>query len=64
MEKNRAAVVQRMESNFSPAPNDDEVLEVDKRQRRRDEKLASSSPEKYCADRCVSTGNCDVYEDL
>lgn len=31
---------------------------------RRDKRLADSNPQAYCADRCVSTGNCDVYEDL
>lgn len=61
MEKNRAAVVSRMESDFVP------VMDIDVediRQRRRDENMARKSPEKYCADRCLSTGNCDVYEDL
>lgn len=61
MEKNRAAVLHRMESDFVP------LIEVDAngiRQRRKDEKMATKSPEKYCADRCVSTGHCDVYEDL
>merc|ERR1740139_2044816 len=31
---------------------------------RRDRILASKSPERYCAERCVSTGHCDVFEDL
>jgi len=36
----------------------------DEIQKRRDMRMARNSPEKYCADRCVSTGHCDVYEDL
>ena len=32
--------------------------------KRKDKRLAKSNPQAYCADRCVSTGNCDVYEDL
>merc|ERR1711862_252732 len=36
----------------------------DKRQFIRDKRLADSDPEKYCADRCLSTGSCEVYEDF
>lgn len=36
----------------------------DEIEKRRDMRMARNSPEKYCADRCVSTGYCDVYEDL
>lgn len=32
--------------------------------RRKDEKMAEEDPFRYCADRCVSTGNCDVFEDM
>ncbi|KAL3808868.1 hypothetical protein ACHAXA_004155 [Cyclostephanos tholiformis] len=32
--------------------------------RRKDERLAKSDPMGYCADRCVTTGNCDVFEDM
>mmetsp|Transcript_24006 Transcript_24006/g.57957 ORF Transcript_24006/g.57957 Transcript_24006/m.57957 type:complete len:192 (-) Transcript_24006:258-833(-) len=32
--------------------------------RRKDEKMAGDDPMRYCADRCVSTGNCDVFEDM
>lgn len=31
---------------------------------KRDQKMAERDPQKYCADRCVATGNCDVYEDM
>ena len=32
--------------------------------RRKDEKMAKDDPMRYCADRCVTTGNCDVFEDI
>mmetsp|Transcript_33277 Transcript_33277/g.56570 ORF Transcript_33277/g.56570 Transcript_33277/m.56570 type:complete len:197 (+) Transcript_33277:143-733(+) len=32
--------------------------------RKKDERMASDDPRRYCADRCVSTGNCDVFEDM
>ena len=30
--------------------------------RRKDERMAANDPMRYCADRCVTTGNCDVFE--
>lgn len=33
-------------------------------EKRKDVRLARNSPQKYCADRCVSTGHCDVFEDM
>merc|ERR1711862_552740 len=33
-------------------------------QRRKDKRLARNDPAKYCADRCVSTGNCSVWEEF
>ena len=30
--------------------------------RRKDEMMAANDPMRYCADRCVTTGNCDVFE--
>ena len=33
-------------------------------QLRRDKKMAEKNPQQYCADRCVATGNCEVYEDI
>ncbi|KAL7537367.1 hypothetical protein ACHAWF_005738 [Thalassiosira exigua] len=26
--------------------------------------MAADDPARYCADRCVTTGNCDVFEDM
>mmetsp|Transcript_7181 Transcript_7181/g.9115 ORF Transcript_7181/g.9115 Transcript_7181/m.9115 type:complete len:158 (-) Transcript_7181:474-947(-) len=40
--------------------SDDEGIMV----QRKDKKMAHDDPKKYCADRCVSTGNCDVFEDM
>jgi hypothetical protein len=34
------------------------------RQMKKDKKLARENPQAYCADRCVATGNCEVYEDM
>ena len=31
---------------------------------RKDKLLADKDPEKYCADRCIATGNCEVFEDF
>ena len=30
--------------------------------RRKDERMAKDDPMRYCADRCVTTGHCDVFE--
>ena len=39
--------------------NDGDLLET-----RKDKRLAFKKPEVYCADRCLTTGHCDVYEDF
>lgn len=36
----------------------------DYRQFRKDKILAAADPMRYCADRCVSTGSCEVFEDI
>ena len=43
----------------SSAPNT-----INPMQLRRDKKMAEKNPQQYCADRCVATGNCEVYEDI
>ena len=30
--------------------------------RRKDERMAEDDPMRYCANQCVNTGNCDVFE--
>ena len=44
--------------------NEDFETSTDSIVSRKDRKMAMSDPQRYCADRCVTTGNCDVYEDL
>jgi len=34
------------------------------RQKRKDVRLAKDDPRAYCADRCIATGNCEVFEDM
>ncbi|CAJ1962038.1 unnamed protein product [Cylindrotheca closterium] len=61
MKKNRAAVLSRMESDFvAVLENDGDEL----RQERKDRRMAEKNPAQYCADRCIATGHCDVYEDI
>lgn len=63
MEKNREAVVVKTDSEPNYMMLDDDDL-ANLRQRRKDELLAKNDPQRYCADRCIATGNCDVFEDL
>lgn len=49
---------------FGSVPGFSGMSGVSKVQRRKDEKMANDDPARYCADRCVSTGNCDVFEDM
>ena len=62
MEKNRAAVLSRMESDFGPIMDGPDETEF--RMHNKDKRMAEEDPERYCADRCIATGNCDIYEDL
>ena len=64
MEKNRGAVLQSLggtSGDYMGMTLDDRD---NFRQHAKDEKMAINNPEQYCADRCLATGNCDVYEDL
>lgn len=62
MEKNREAIFHRMKTEFMPEAV---VLpDEDYRQHNKDKILADKDPQAYCADRCVATGNCEIYEDL
>jgi hypothetical protein len=63
MEKNRAAMLSKLNDGKRAIP-DDEEPEQEMKQRARDRTLAKKSPEQYCADRCIATGHCDVYEDM
>jgi len=42
--------------DFTEMPNTKQMM--------RDKKLAFDDPQRYCADRCVTTGNCEVFEDF
>lgn len=61
MEKNRAAVLHKVESDFGPL---DDLDDSDFRMYQKDKNMAVRDPEKYCADRCIATGNCEVFQDL
>ena len=39
--------------------NNDDTIEL-----RRDRRMVRKNPAQYCADRCVSTGHCEVFEDM
>ena len=45
---------------------DDHMMEdvLSPRELQKDRHLASKDPMAYCADRCLQTGNCDVFEDV
>jgi hypothetical protein len=68
-DKNKAVTEPSLPSNFESGnffgmlnPNSGE--QEDSVQKRRDTRMAKNNPEQYCADRCVSAGYCDVYEDM
>jgi hypothetical protein len=63
MEKNRAAILSRLNDGSRAVPDDEEPAQ-NIRERARDRILAKKNPKQYCADRCIATGNCDVYEDM
>lgn len=75
MEKNRGAVLSRIESSSSSSssmsspspfdtPVDSPIADSDFRMHRKDQRMAQEDPQRYCADRCIATGNCDIFEDL
>lgn len=60
MDKNRNQILHHV-----PAFVEGEETDMSEfRQAAKDRKLARQDPQRYCADRCVATGNCDVYEDI
>lgn len=60
LEKNKKVMENILPADFELEFTDNDVMI----EQRKDKKMAYSNPERYCADRCVSTGNCDVYEDM
>lgn len=63
MEKNRAAMLSRLNDGNRAVPDDEDQVQ-NMREHARDKALAKKNPQQYCADRCIATGNCDVYEDM
>ena len=71
MKKNKGAVLSRMSDASSsstigqyPSQMMDESDREAFAEHKRDERMAFLKPEKYCADRCVATGNCDIFQDF
>jgi hypothetical protein len=48
----------------SPADLKTNADAASKIQMRKDRRMARDDPARYCADRCVATGNCQVWEDM
>jgi hypothetical protein len=63
MDKNRGAMLHHLNDGQSSSLMEDDAV-VDLRQHRKDQRMATHEPARYCADRCISTGNCDVFEDF
>lgn len=69
MEKNRGAVLHTMGVAHGQVDHESVSMSFEERaelmrEHRKDIKLAANDPQRYCADRCVSTGNCDIFEDF
>lgn len=70
MEKNKGAVLSRLSDEGSstmglyPSQMMDESDRETFAEHKRDERMAFLKPDKYCADRCMATGNCDILEDF
>ena len=62
MEKNRDALLAQLNRDEPVMAMEDERTNF--REHHRDIKLAAKDPVHYCADRCIATGNCDVFEDI
>jgi len=63
IQKTHAIVEQTLKKEIN-LENDSFLMEDTPRQKAKDKRLAKNDPQRYCADRCVATGNCDVYEDI
>jgi hypothetical protein len=66
MQKNRGTMMQVLHAGeeTSPFMPSNEPGDQDFRMFAKDKILAAKDPARYCADRCVATGNCDVFEDM
>ena len=63
MAKNRDALLHQLNRD-EPAAATIQDEQLNFREKLRDKRMAEKSPQQYCADRCIATGNCDVYEDI
>lgn len=66
-EKLRKGVEKDMPKGFDfNAPEDFQVTATaaQKIQMRKDKRMARDDPARYCADRCVATGNCQIWEEM
>ena len=69
MEKNRGAVLHSLGGGVGRDDHENMSMNFDEaaenfRQHKKDQIMAANHPERYCADRCVATGNCDIFEDF
>lgn len=67
MEKNKGAVLSRLSDTMKAGYPSVMIGEEDRQafaEHRKDERMAFLKPQKYCQDRCVATGNCDILEDF
>jgi len=62
MEKNGNLILKHIEETSVYNGDEDDMESF--RQHAKDKKMARENPVKYCADRCIATGNCEVYEDI
>jgi hypothetical protein len=61
-QKNEAVIEHDLPQGFDFDEAATAVME--RRQKKKDTRMAKDDPRMYCADRCIATGNCDVFEDI
>jgi len=62
--KNNEVIEKILPEEFDVANAFEITNEENSMVKRKDKRLAAKNPQAYCADRCITTGNCDVFEDL
>ena len=63
-EKNAKVLEPLLPQNFDTGDyfsNNDEDNMI---QKRKDKRLATTNAERYCADRCITTGSCEIFEEM
>jgi hypothetical protein len=61
-QKNEAVIEHDLPQGFDFDEAESAIMA--RRQKKKDKRLAKQDPQRYCADRCIATGNCDVFEDI